>query len=87
MFRLLFALMLMALVYVLWDRGYFGDFGASNHSGTRVTHAGEGPGATVGDAVDRGMAKVGRAVERAGQGIQNAATGHSKPGESPTPTR
>lgn len=72
--RLILFLVLIAILYVAWDRGAFG-----NHPD------GVGPGQKLGEVVDRGMAKAGRAVERAGEKVEAAAEGHSSPYPSPTP--
>ncbi len=72
MSRFLLALLIIAGLYILWDRGAFG-----NMAGRRTVGADtEGPAEKLGEAVDRGVAKAGKAVERAGESIENAASGH-----------
>ncbi len=65
--RLFILILLIALLYVLWDRGTFG-----NRTDT-------GPAQHVGEAIDRGVAKAARAVAGVGQKVESAAEGTPTP--------
>ncbi len=84
MLRFLLVLVLLAVLYVMWDRGAFGSRGDRRETPISADErARPGPAQELGAAVDRGIAQAGRAVERAGRDIENAANG--RPAVRPTP--
>lgn len=70
--RLILLLLIIGAVYILWDRGAF-----------RNRTEGPGPAQQLGEKLDRGVAKAGEAIERAGSRLQAAAEGSPTP--RPTP--
>lgn len=86
MLRLLFLLCVLGVVYVMWDRGAFGNpphHRTESIDGERAST--KGPAETVGAAVDRGLAQAGRAVQRAGENLEHAADGQHIATPRPTP--
>lgn len=84
MFRLFCAILVIALVFMLWDRGTLrGTFSQlpSRSDGSRM-----GPAETVGAAVDRGLAKTGEAIERAGRKLEHAADRSTRTAQRPRET-
>jgi len=73
--RLLFLFLIVAAVYILWDRGTFGN---------RTT--GPGPAQKLGESIDRGVAKAGSAIEKMGSRLEEAADHGSTPHPSPYAT-